>query len=416
MKICVVGAGVTGLTVAYCLSKRGHRVTVVDAQAGAGLGASFGNGAQLSYSYVAPLADPSVWRNLPKYLFSGNSPLLWKPSLNLHQWHWLCSFLAACNTNSSRATTISLLQLAFYSRDQLHIMKEENRLDFDFHRAGKLVMLDGPDAMDAAKRQVRFQSTFGCEQKILDVGQCIEIEPALAPGARRWVGGVYTPGEEVGDCAAFCAQLLAKLSQQFPATQFLFDTKVTKGIMKNRQLHAVLTDKGELDADAFVLSAGAGSTRFMSTLGMRLPVYPLKGYSITLPANEAAPAVSITDLARKVVYARVGQRLRVAGRVEIVGDNNKIQADRCLALKDGALEIFPGLDNTADIKPWAGQRPATPSGLPLIGPTQVKGLYLNTGHGALGWTLACGSASLLATQIDGERPAISDQAFRIHNQ
>lgn len=412
MKICVIGAGVTGLTAAYWLSKRGHEVTVVDAQGSAAQGASFGNGAQLSYSYVAPLADPGVWRNLPKYLLSKNSPLSWKPALDLGQWHWLGAFLAACNTKSAQATTMSLLQLAFHSRDQLHKLKEEIDLDFDFRQAGKLVMLDSANAVATAERQVRFQSAFGCAQKILDVRECIEIEPALEAASRRWVAGVYTHNEEVGDCAAFCSQLKEETAKRFPATQFLFGTQVRKGIVRNHQLKAVLTDKGQLDADAFVLSAGAGSTRFASTLGIRLPVHPLKGYSITLPANEAAPTVSVTDLARKIVYARIGHRLRIAGRVEIVGDNNQVDAGRCLELKQGALDTFPGLDDTTDINPWAGQRPATPSGLPLIGESRVKGLYLNTGHGALGWTLACGSASLLASQMDGEQRPVPDEAFR----
>ena len=404
MKICVIGAGVTGLTAAYCLSKRGHHVTVVDAQQGPGLGAS--------YSYVAPLADPGVWTSLPKYLLSKNSPLLWKPSLDVRQWYWLCAFLAACNSASSRATTISLLQLAFHSRNELHKLKEEASLDFDFRQAGKLVMLDSAEAAAAAERQVRFQSAFGSVQKMLDIKQCIEIEPALAPAAGRWVAGVYTHGEEVGDCAAFCAQLQQEISRRFPATQFLFGTSVTKGIVRRGRLQAVATDQGELEANAFVLSGGVGSTGFMEALGLRLPVYPLKGYSITLPANDAAPSVSITDLGQKVVYARIGDRLRVAGRVEIVGDDKQIHAGRCLDLKRGALDTFPGLEDTSDIKPWAGQRPATPSGLPLIGPARVKGLYLNTGHGALGWTLACGSASLLAAQIEGEKPPIPDEAFR----
>lgn len=412
MKICVIGAGVTGLTAAYCLSKRGHEVTVIDAQAHAAQGASFGNGAQLSYSYVAPLADPSVWRNLPKYLFSRNSPLLWKPRLDLGQWYWLGAFLAACNARSAQTTTISLLQLAFHSREELHKLKQEIKLDFDFRGAGKLVMLDSADAVAAAERQVRFQAAYGCVQKILDVRQCIDIEPALEPASGRWVAGVYTSNEEVGDCAAFCAQLQQETLRRFPATNFLFGTRVTKGIIRGGQLKAVETDKDTLEADAFVLSAGAGSAKLASALGMRLPVYPLKGYSITLPANEAAPMVSITDLARKVVYARIGQRLRVAGRVEIVGDNNQVDASRCFELQQGALDTFPGLENTSDIKPWAGQRPATPSAIPLIGPTRIKGLYLNTGHGALGWTLACGSASLLASQIDGEFSPIADDAFR----
>ena len=412
MKICVLGSGVIGLTTAYCLAKRGHDVTIVDERPGPALAASHGNGAQLSYSYVAPLADPGVWKSLPKYLLSSDSPLQWKPQFDAAQWRWIFRFLRACNASASRSTTIELLRLAFYSRDCLQSLQSELHLEFDFRTAGKLVMLESPQALSSAKRQVDFQNSLGCEQQVLSTHECVEVENRLESAAGRWAGGVYTPGEQVGDCAAFCAQLADAIRQRYPSTRFLFNTLLTGALVQGQRVFAFQSTQGNIEADAFVLAAGAGSTVLARSLDLNLPVYPLKGYSVTLDANQHAPHVSITDLARKIVYARIGNRLRIAGRVEIVGNDRSIDPEKCRALANAAQELFPGLSGGSDISPWVGQRPATPEGLPIIGRSPIENLYINTGQGALGWTLACGSAQLLANQIDGRPADIPDAAFR----
>lgn len=411
MKVCVLGAGVIGLTTAYCLAQRGHEVTIVDRQPGPGQGASHGNGAQLCYSYVAPLADPGVWKNLPKYLVGSGSPLEWKPKFDCAQWRWIIRFLSACTSSASRMATVELLHLAFYSRDCLKSLQSELGLSFDFHTAGKLVMLDSADALSSAQKQVMFQNLHGCEQHVLSVRECIEVENRLASAASRWAGGVYTPSEQVGDCAAFCAQLSQAIRRRHPSARFLFDTSITGATMQQGRVAVFHSAKGDIEADVFVLAAGADSANLAKSLAFELPIYPLKGYSITLDAGHSAPSVSITDLARKIVYARIGNRLRVAGRVEIVGNDCSIDSRKCRALANAAVDLFPGLTAGKEVSPWAGLRPATPTGLPIVGRSPIDNLYINSGHGALGWTLACGSAQLLASRIAGEPTCIPDTAF-----
>lgn len=412
MKICVLGAGITGVTAAYFLAKRGHEVTVVDAQPGPGEGASFANGAQLSYSYVAPLADPAVWGNLPKYLLSRDSPLEWKPQFDATQWRWIAQFLQSCTASASRDATIELLRLAFYSRDSLEVLQSDLHLDFGLRTAGKLVMMDSAKGLLAAQRQVDFQASLGCDQQVLDVKQCIGVEPALATSAARWAGGVYTRGEQVGDCAAFCRQLTEAIRARYPTSRFRFDTAVTGVVLEHGKIVACKSSQGDIKADAYVLAMGSASSRFAEYLRLHLPVYPLKGYSVTLDASQGGPQVSITDLPRKIVYARIGNQLRVAGRVEIVGHDRSIDEQKCAALVKNATELFPSVKAGQDVQQWVGARPATPTGIPIIGRSPVPNLYINTGHGALGWTLACGSARILASQIDGEPAGIVDTAFR----
>lgn len=398
MKIGVLGAGVVGLTSAYALARRGHEVTVVDAQARVGQGASLANGAQLSYSYVAPLADASVWRNLPKYLLQRDSPLSWRPAFDAAQWRWIARFLMACNAGASARTTAELLRLAFFSRDCLGELQRELKLEFDLRSAGKLVMLSSAAGMEAARCQVEVQRALGCEQWVLAPERCVEIEPALAPSGARWVGGVYTPSEQVGDCAAFCQQLAAALAAQPNPVRFALGAMVDGAVMEGGRVLALRSAAGDIRADAFVLANGVGSVRSAAQMGFALPIYPLKGYSVTFaaPAGASLPSVSVTDLANKIVYARLGARLRVAGRVDIVGADLSLDERRWQALALQARRLFPALVQGVDVAPWAGLRPATPGGAPIIGASVVPNVFVNAGHGALGWTLACGSAQLLA--------------------
>jgi D-amino-acid dehydrogenase len=422
MQICVLGAGVIGVTSAYRLLQDGHRVTLIDAMPQAGSQTSLGNGAQLSYSYVAPLADSSVWTNWPHYLFGADSPLTLRLQADSAQWRWLLQMLGASNSNRARQTTVELLRLAALSRDSLQqITAALPALEFSHRNAGKLVMYTEARELHGARGQVAFQAQYGSKQEVLGAARCLEIEPALAKSQRHWAGGVYTPDEDVGDCGAFCRGLVAAM-QADPNFQFLSDTRVTNLRLSDGALRAVLAGQRQIEADRFVLALGAESAAFARMAGFRLPLYPLKGYSITVPLNtgsraaaDPAPQVSITDLSRKIVYARLGDRLRVAGRVELVGMDRGIPDRAVRELILGTVEMFPacgGLSDPARLSPWTGFRPATPTGVPLIGASPIPNLHLNVGHGALGWTLACGSATLLGEQIAGNGTSIDDTPFR----
>ena len=421
MHSCVLGAGVIGVTTAYQLLMAGHEVTLIDAQDSAAQMTSLGNGAQLSYSYVAPLADASIWRKWPEYLFSPHSPLTFRPQLDWSQWRWLTQFLASSNTKRAKLTSMQLLTLAQYSQRQIADLMQSHPFDFQHKVSGKLVMLSDQASLDSAASQITFQSQYGCEQSILNMDACLALEPALAHAQNRWIGGVYTPGEAVGDCAQFCQGLMAIMLQS-PRFQFLARSRVIAVEKKQSHLSSVtLLREGKTQkfaADDFVIALGVESVHVARQLGFSLPIYPLKGYSITVPisdaARNAAPHISITDLSQKIVYARLGDQLRVAGRVELVGGDLRIEPKTIAELINATHHLFPDSGDLSDpgrLSPWAGMRPATPTGVPIIGRSPVDNVYLNVGHGALGWTLACGSAALLASLIDKESPAIDATPF-----
>ena len=398
--VCVLGAGVVGLATAWQLRRAGHRVSVVD-RAAPGSGTSSGNGAQLSYSYVQPLADPSIWRQLPKLLLAPDSPLTLRPRLDPDQWRWALAFLRASNHAQSQATTAQLLALAAQSRRALEQALAELQVDCDFSSTGKLVLQPTPGALAAARRQVQLQQQLGgAAQSVLDTEACLAIEPALVGYRAHFAGAVHTPSECAIDGLKLC-QALAQALTRAGADMHL-DREVTGFRPESGRIRALHTGNGDdIEADAFVLALGSESPRLARALRLRLPVYPLKGYSITLdvdPAGgpDAAPRVNVTDSARKVVFARLGDRLRVAGMAELVGHDRSIAPQRIRMLEEATQALFPKArrDRAAPLHPWAGLRPATPTGQPLIGrwPGAPPNLLLNTGHGALGLTLAFGSA------------------------
>ena len=415
MDVTVIGSGVVGLTTAWRLARDGHRVTVVDAARGGGLGASHANGAQLSYSYVAPLAGPLVWLELPKLLLHRNSPMRFRPGLDPFQYRWLAKFLAACTGRTALATTERLLRLAFLSRDVLHGAAEIAALDFVWRRAGKLVLLGGAEDLAAARRQMEFQSRLGSVQQILDRDACLDLEPALKPIAGRIAGGVYTADDEAADPYRLCRGLESLLAGDDGGVRFAYGCRVRRLLRAGKRLLGVETDKGVVEADAYVLAAGVASRRLGSSAGLDLPIYPVKGYSLSSPVanDDAAPRVSITDGARKVVYARLGDRLRVAGMADIVGLDDSIDPRRLALLARQARETFPAAADWQQLAPWAGLRPATPKGLPIVGASGIENLLLNVGHGALGFTLAFGSAEMIAARIAGRDTVVPADDFSL---
>ena len=397
MRVCVMGAGIVGLASAYALSGAGHEVTVID-RGQPGGGASGGNGSQLSYSYVQPLADPGIWAQLPKLLLSPTSPLKIRPQLDPHQWLWGLRFLAACNAATSRATTIELLQLALESRHAFDAMMALEKLDCDFSSNGKLVLLSTPASFAAARQQMMLQHSLGSTQEAVSADRCVELEPALRQQHAHIAGAIYTPGECAADCQKTCDGLMPVLQQR--GVTFLLNTAIDKLVVREGKVRAVSTSQGLVEADDYVMALGATAAPMARTLGVYLPIYPLKGYSITVEtdgAPEAAPIVSVTDSARKVVFARIGSRLRVAGMAELAGYSTAIAPAQIASLKASTHAVFPGCSTFADLKPWAGLRPATPTARPIIGrhAKAPRNLLFNVGHGALGFTLAFGSAERL---------------------
>jgi D-amino-acid dehydrogenase len=401
MDVCVLGAGIVGLSTAYALSQHGFSVTVVDASS-VGAGASAGNGAQLSYSYVQPLADPSIWAQLPKLLLSPNSPLKIRPQLDPQQWRWGVEFLRACNAQTSAATTASLLILAAQSKSAFDTMLQKEKFDCDYSQTGKLVLYPDAVSFAAAQRQVDLQHLLGSEQEAVSAARACEIEPALGGYRGAVAGAVHTASEAAVDCLTLCQGLECLLRQR--GVRFVLNTPINALQLDAGRISAAHTAAGLVEAKYFVLALGAGSTALARTAGLRLPVYPIKGYSITLDlsdAVDAAPTVNVTDIARKLVFARIGSRLRVAGMAELVGHDRSVSATAVSRLQRSTEELFPALAGCASTLPWAGLRPATPTGLPIEG-VQVGGpanLLVNTGHGALGLTLAFGTAQRLASAL-----------------
>lgn len=413
MRICVLGGGVIGVASAYYLARDGHQVTLIERRSEVAQETSYANGGQLSYSYVAPLADPSVLPKLPQWLFSRDAALRFVPRFDLRQWRWCLRFLRACTRARSRATTAELLSLGFLSQRLMHAIVEEEAFEFDYVRNGKLVVYRDPQAFALARAQAAYQADLGCVQHVLDAAACVALEPALAHIGDQLAGGIHTPGEEAADCAMFTLGL-ARAAQRDGV-----DLRLATGLYGLRtngdQVLAAQTSAGAVEADAYVVCLGFESQPMLAALGLNLPIYPLKGYSLTLPVARApgAPRVSVTDAHHKVVYAPLGERLRIAGMVDIAGMSAHADQARIALLTREARETFPHAGDYAALQTWTGMRPATPDGKPVIGPTHYRNLWLNTGHGALGFTLACGSARLLADLLDGREPPVDADAFAL---
>lgn len=401
-KVIVIGAGIVGCSTAFALAENGWEVTLLDSHTGPGQGTSQSNGAQLSYSYVEPLATPAILGKMPSLLLSSDSPLTFRLRADPHQWDWLARFLLACNGHRVRETTRTLLSLAGQSRETLDRWLATHGWDCEFAMPGKLVLYGTPQELAAARRQVEFQSGLGCHQEILSPAECVETEPALSQYAPSVAGGVWTADECVIDPFKLTGHMAAKLQADGHAGHY--GVAAQSLIVQGGRVCGVRTAAGEMTADAVVVCSGVAANRLLAGVSRRLPIYPIKGYSVTLDVQPgaSAPRVSITDSRRKLVFARLGNRLRVAGRAEVVGYDLSIPEGRVEELLRGTREVFPEATWSEDIQPWAGLRPCTPTGIPFYGPSQRPGLYLNTGHGALGLTLAAGTARLLAQQMSAD--------------
>ena len=403
MRVAVLGAGVVGVAGAWYLARAGHEVTLVDRQPEAGMETSFANGGQISAGHAEPWAKPSVLPKLLKWLGREDAPLLFRPRADLAQWMWGLRFLLECFPGRFERNKRQLAGLAAYSQSCLTELRAETGIQYHHLSRGILRFCTEQSDFDALSAHGQTKTA----------AQCLAIEPALRDSGAPVLGGVYAPGDESGDAHEFTVQL-ARLAEA-RGVRFLRDTVVEGLEIAGGRVLAAQAGGRRLEADAFVVSLGSYSALLLAHLGISIPVVPLKGYSITIPlqakAAAAAPCVSLTDEAHKLVISRLGDRLRCAGTAELTGYDTSINETRCAAILKRIERLFPALAGAGEVKYWAGLRPATPSNVPVIGRTRYANLFLNTGHGTLGWTLAAGSGRALAELVSGRRPEVD---FRFH--
>jgi len=415
MRVIVLGGGVVGVTSAWYLARDGHQVTVVDRQPAAALETSFANGGQISASYAEPWANPGAPLKILKWLAHDDAPLLFRPRLDWRQWSWGLQFLIECLPSRTRHNTIQCLNLALYSRDCLKALRTETGIAYDHLERGILQVYTEPDEFDRGVEAAGLMREYGCDRDVKSPDECVAIEPALAQCRDQLAGGIFTATDESGDAQRFTAELSRLAAEHGVA--FEWDTEIQAVVAAGDAIDSVRTVRDgrfmSLKADAYVMALGSYSPFLLAPLHVPCNVYPAKGYSATIDIGEhrGAPTVSLTDFAWKIVLTRLGQRLRVAGTAELTGWDTTLNPTRCEALTARTFELFPDAGDRNSVRYWTGLRPATPSNAPLIGRTRYRNLYLNTGHGTLGWTMACGSGRGLADVVAGRKPDV-DFAFR----
>jgi D-amino-acid dehydrogenase len=410
VKILVLGAGVVGVAGAWYLAAAGHEVTVIERRDTAGLETSFANGGQISAGHAEPWAKPSVLPKILRWLGREDAPLLFRPRASWAQWQWGLRFLLECRPGRFERHSRTLAGLAGYSRERLRALRAELGLRYDHLERGILQFATNRRDFDAMASHVEAMRPLGVQREVKSAAQCVELEPALAHSTDPIVGGVYDPKDESGDACRF-TQELARIAEA-RGVAFRYGAAIEAIETAGGAVSAIRLKDGEhATADAFVVSLGSYSPLLLRPLGIRIPVYPLKGYSITLPLGPAelaaAPSVSLTDEAFKLVISRLGNRLRAAGTAELTGYDTSVNSARCAAIARRIRELFPGLGAVTTVENWSGLRPATPNNVPVIGKTKFNNLFLNTGHGTLGWTLACGSGSVLADLVSARRPQVA---------
>jgi len=406
MKVIVLGAGVVGVSTAYFLASRGHDVEVIERQTQSGCETSFANGGQLSFSHAEPWANPSVLPKLVKWAFKDDAPLVLRPRADLDMLTWGLKFLANCSESNAKKNSVSLLRLGIYSKKKLEWVRSYSGIQFDNRREGILHIFSAQKEWEHAIEQAKFQDKFGCPAEVADYDNCVRLEPALGNAGKKIIGGIFQSLDESGDAFAYTGEL-AKVCTKEYNVKFHYDTAITKINQKNGNVTSILTDKGEFTADAYVMSLGSYSPIYLKPLGIKLPIYPMKGYSVTFKAGHYAPNMSLTDGEHKLVYSRLGDRLRVAGTAEFAGYNQEVRQKRIAPIVRSIKELLPKCEFDTPESEWACLRPSTPDGPPIIGKTKYSNLYLNTGHGTLGWTQAAGSAALIADIIENRPTEIS---------
>jgi len=415
MRVVVLGAGLLGVTSAYFLRQQGHDVTVIDRQATPAAETSFANGGQISVSHAEPWANPGAPLKVLKWLGHEDAPLLFRIRADMRQWLWGLQFLRECTPARTRHNIEQIVRLGTYSRDTLQALRRDIGLEYDERMQGILHFYTSQKEFDGAEGPAAQMRALGCDRRVISADEAVRLEPALRHIRPQLAGATYTAEDESGDANRFARELVGRCEAD--GVQFLMSHTVTAlRASAGRIDHVEATDADgrfqRVRGDAYVLAMGSLSPLYAAPLGIRLPIYPAKGYSVTLPVKDEAMAhqVSLTDDEYKLVFSRLGNRLRIAGTAELNGYDRDLNRVRCEAIVRRTEELFPGAGDTEQAQFWTGLRPATPSNVPIIGRSRLPNLYLNTGHGTLGWTHSCGSGKSIARIVSGLQPEV-DFAF-----
>ena len=406
MKVAILGSGVIGVTSAWYLAKAGHEVVVIDRQPGPALETSYANAGEISPGYASPWAAPGIPMKAMRWLFMQHAPLILRPTFDVAMWRWIVAMLGNCTEKAYAVNKSRMVRLAEFSRDQLIALRQETGISYDERSQGTLQLFREQKQLDGIGKDVAVLQADGVPFEVLDKAGCIAAEPGLANSQSPIVGGLRLPNDETGDCFKF-TNALAEMAKAAGVT-FLNDHRIKRLVHDRGSIDHVETDKGTIKADAFIVALGSYSPLLVAPLGIRLPVYPVKGYSITVPitAVERAPVSTLLDESFKVAITRLGDRIRVGGMAELSGFSTNLPEKRRDTLEYSVGSLFPAAGDLGKARFWSGLRPMTPDSTPVIGATHIPNLYLNTGHGTLGWTMACGSGNVIADIISNRKPAI----------
>ncbi|MBB5409508.1 D-amino-acid dehydrogenase [Paraburkholderia sp. HC6.4b] len=413
MRVVVLGSGVVGVTSAYYLARAGHEVTVIDREAGPALETSFANAGQISPGYASPWAAPGVPLKAVKWMFQKHAPLAIRVDGTAFQLQWMWQMLQNCTAPRYAVNKGRMVRLAEYSRDCLQALRADTGIEYEGRTGGTLQVFRTQQQFDGAAKDIAVLQEANVPYELLTADELAKAEPALAAVSHKLTGGLRLPGDETGDCQMFTTRLAA-LAEDL-GVKFRYNTSIDALAMAGGRIAGVQCGSELVRADSFVVALGSYSTRFLDGI-VKIPVYPLKGYSITAPIVDAAaaPVSTVLDETYKIAITRFDDRIRVGGMAEIVGFDKSLRQARRETLELSVNDLFPGGGDTSKATFWSGLRPMTPDGTPIVGRTPVPNLFLNTGHGTLGWTMSCGSGQLLADLMSGKQPAIRADDLSVH--
>lgn len=415
MKIVVLGGGVLGVSTAWYLALTGHEVTVVDRGTRVADETSYANAGMLSYGYTSPWAAPGVPLKAIKWAIQDLAPILVSPTgLNLETAKWMGRMLGQCTKKAYRTNKNRMLRVSQYSRECLRDLMEQASIEFDHRSRGTIELFRSQQKMDAIGADLASLKDCGVRHEVIGPAECIYHEPALGNVREKFVGGLRFPEDETGDCQKFTTALAEKAASI--GVTFLMDTSIERLISESGKVVSVMTSRGAVNADAFVVALGSYSSILLRSVGLSLPIYPIKGYSLTLPIvdGDKAPQSTVMDEEYKVAVTRFEDRIRIGGTAEIAGYDLTLHDKRRKPAQHVIEDLFPGAGDSTRADFWCGLRPMTPDSVPVIGATPIKNLYTNTGHGTLGWTMSQGSSRLLVDIINGKAPDIDPEGLSIH--